>query len=428
MKRLFLSLYLGLVATLVFFFFVSHWLNTNLIVDIENIIRAEQFTAEVELLERLEPSLTEDERQQALVQVAMRNQVIIEEVDKSAVPLDILARLEQRQVWCDDEVYDYFSAFEPVRYYRMAEDDDHELLAIDSLVGMAIFAALFVLIAGGSGAWMYLLQRKLRHLEQAAARLSEGDFSARAPSTRGLRVGSLNDSFNTMADRIEHLLASHRQLTQNVAHELRTPLFRMQIQAEMLAEASEQQRPSYLAGLEEDIYHLQELIDELMQYAKTERTGLSLSYDTLALAPFIDELTDKLALELSEPVELRLPGGDVEFQADKALLMRALGNLLRNAIKYGDGHIRLAANVADSQLVLDIEDNGAGVDQADAEQIFEPFYRAGSHRGKIAGYGLGLAITREIVRLHGGELSLVDGSLSGAAFRVTLPLDAARGD
>ena len=421
MKRLFLSLYLGLAASLVFFFYVAHWLNTNLIVDIENIIRAEQFTAEVELLERLEPTLSDDERQQALNQIAMRNQVIIEMVDKSAVPADILAKLEQQQVWCDDEEYDYFSAFSPVRYYRMAEDDDNELLDIDSLVGMAIYIALFVLIAGGSGAWLYLLQRKLRHLEQAAVRLSEGDFSARAPATRRLQVGSLNDSFNHMADRIEHLLASHRQLTQNVAHELRTPLFRMQIQAEMLAAASEQQRPSYLAGIEEDIFHLQELIDELMQYAKTERTGLSLNYGELVLAPLVAELTDKLTLEHSEPVEIQLPEEDIHFRADKALLIRALGNLLRNAIKYGKGRIRLTANASQSELAILVEDDGTGVDAADAEQIFEPFYRAGSHRGKIAGYGLGLAISREIIRLHGGELKLVDGSLGGAAFRVTLP-------
>ncbi|TQV87183.1 ATP-binding protein [Aliikangiella coralliicola] len=421
MTRLFLSLYFGILATIMTFIFVADWINTSLIVDVENIIEAEKFSAEVELLEKLSAHVSESEKQVYIELIAKRNQSVIELIDKSEVPNDIQAKLSEQKVWFDDDEYDYFTAFNPPQYFRISEDENSELLDVDSSIGLIIFVAFMLLITASCFLWLMSLYRKLRFLEQAADKISHGDLTARAPDKKRLQVGNLNIRFNEMAEQVEKLLASHKRLTHTIAHELRTPLFRMQIQSELLAEAKPERKAIHLAGIEENIFELQDMIDELLQYAKAERAELKLKLCEIQISSFFRNLAESHQLEISTPIEVIAQDSKLQqFVADKSLLDRAITNLLRNAIKYGGERIRLSVKETDEKLVFCVEDDGDGISEQEIGNIFEPFYRADEGNEKAIGYGLGLAISKEIAILHGGELLYERSLLGGAAFHLSI--------
>jgi len=424
MTRLFLSLFMGISATLFVFIIVAHLLNTYLIIDIENIIEAEKFSAEVQLLEQLAEHVGEKEREQLLLQIAQKNQVIIEEISPAQVPQRIRERLKDQQVWFDDDDYDYFRAFNPVKYYRLSEDEDSELLAIDSVVGLVIFLAFFVIFALTCFIWLFGLHRKLRYLEDTADKISQGELHRRAPVKKNLRVGRLNLRFNEMAERIEQLLLGHKRLTQAVAHELRSPLFRLQLQLDLLEHAAEKDRQGHLRSLEEDIFVLDELVDEFLEYGKMQRSELVLNSSPLLVTPFVEGLCEHLAIEHKAAIALEITTqGEMSVAADKGKLTRALNNLLRNAIKYGNKQIKLKVYPAQSQLVFSVEDDGEGIPEQYREQIFQPYFRLrGKGHARVSGYGLGLTICQEIAVLHRGSLRVEQSELGGAAFKLSIPL------
>ncbi|WDE07954.1 HAMP domain-containing protein [Thalassomonas viridans] len=427
MTRLFISLYLGILATFMVFILVAHLINTFLIVDIENIIDAEQFSAEVALLERLDPHISRQERQRLIQEVAQKNQLLITEIKKDEVPEHVQDQLDAYPVWFDDDEYDYFRAFSPLQYYRLSEDEDNELLLIDDKVAMAIFIAFIVFIALNCFIWLYGLHRKLRHLEDTADKISRGQLHQRAPVKKSLRVGRLNLRFNEMAGRIEQLLLGHKRLTQAVAHELRSPLFRLQLQIDLLDQAKEEDRQAHLRSLEEDVHQLNELVDEFLEYGKMQRSELALTSESVWVTPFVEELCDNLALENRESAtEIKLEStiaSDLRIEADKGKLTRALNNLLRNAIKYGNARIKLKVSREQDLLAFSVEDDGEGIPEQYREQIFQPYFRLNTKaHDRVSGYGLGLTICREIAELHRGTLRVQQSEFGGAAFKLKLPL------
>ncbi|WDE01554.1 ATP-binding protein [Thalassomonas actiniarum] len=440
MTRLFISLYMGILATFMVFILVAHLINTFLIIDIENIIDAEQFSAEVALLERLDAHISRQEREQLIAQIAEKNQLVIEQVAQKEIPETILAQLNQHPVWFDDDEYNYFKAFTPVLYYRLGEDENHELLLIDDDVGMAIFIAFIVFIALNCFIWLYGLHRKLRYLENTADKISRGQLDQRAPTKKSLTVGRLNLRFNEMAERIEQLLLGHKRLTQAVAHELRSPLFRLQLQIDLLEHASEEDRQAHLRSLEEDVFQLDELVDEFLEYGKMQRSELVLKNEPVLITPFVEALCENLAIEArsresqedekpgkdnAPPIMLEITtGSDTRLLADKGKLSRALNNLIRNAIKYGKKQIKLKVYCQQDSLVFSVEDDGEGIPEQYREKIFQPYFRlSGKNHHRVSGYGLGLTICREIAALHKGDLRVEQSDVGGAAFKLAIPLD-----
>ena len=138
MTRLFISLYLGTLGTIFVFFYLAHLIVTYLIIDIENIIEAEAFSAEVELVEQLDAYGNEDDRANLLAKIADKNQRLIEQVEPNTIPTHILEALENSYVWVDDAEYDYFRVFYPVQYYRMIENEESELMQITNVLNIVI--------------------------------------------------------------------------------------------------------------------------------------------------------------------------------------------------------------------------------------------------------------------------------------------------
>lgn len=274
------------------------------------------------------------------------------------------------------------------------------------------------------GIWSYLLHRKLKKLESSAIQISQGDFSARAPMQFQHRVGNLNGAFNQMAERVEHLIASHKRLTNAVAHELRTPIFRLQCQLELLEHGQAQaDHQRFVQGMEEDLNELDLMVDELLSYARMERVGMSLDAQRLELNQWLSQQRPTLARSCQHPLAVEI-SEPLTAEFDPRLLMRAMTNLVRNADRYAEQRVEIRVLSEANYAVICVDDDGCGIPEQDRERVMEPFERLDTARNRqTGGHGLGLSIVREILSQHGGRLLISESPLGGARIAIYLPLN-----
>ena len=235
-----------------------------------------------------------------------------------------------------------------------------------------------------------------------------------------------------MGERIEALLAAQRNLLHSVSHELRTPIARLEFALELLrSKAADPALEGRIDAMEGDLRELNALVTELLGMTKLsgQLNALQSGQAVLARAPFAigPALQSCVAALAFEPAARQLRShfdaelGDIDGVA--RLFERAVGNLLRNALKYGEQTVQLSARrVGPGLLEVVVEDDGPGIPEDERERVFEPFYRLDRSRDRASGgFGLGLSIARQAVQLHGGTL-VVDGSpLGGARFVLRLP-------
>ena len=270
------------------------------------------------------------------------------------------------------------------------------------------------------GFWSRAHWRSLQRLSDVADRFGAGELSARARMQPRSSVYPLAERIDHMADRIERLLASQRNLLHSVSHEIRTPIARLEFAMELLRDAAD--NPALVKridGMEGDLTELKELVNELLGMARLDAEA-SLQRQPFALGP---ALAQCLAALPPSPiaVDTALAPDLGDYHADQRLLLRAVGNLLRNALKYANGQVRLGAERGDG-LRITVEDDGPGIPEDERERVFEPFYRLDRSRDRsTGGFGLGLSIASKAVALHGGTLSVDASPLGGARFTITLP-------
>lgn len=281
-----------------------------------------------------------------------------------------------------------------------------ELQHVLGLVGLLAILALAV----GLGAWP-LVRRLTLRLERLRARvedLGRGDLLARAPVEGRDEVADLARSFNRAAERIQGLVDAQRRQLAFASHELRSPLARLRVALEMLGGDV-----AVRAGAERDVAELDALIGELLEASRLEATG----------AGERAELVDLLGLVAEEAARggASVEGEAVELRGDARLLRRLVRNLLDNARRHAGGtevSARVERHPAGARLR--VADRGPGVPESERERIFEPFYRPPGASESGSGYGLGLALVRQIARAHGGEARCLPRAGSGTEFEVLL--------
>ena len=278
------------------------------------------------------------------------------------------------------------------------------------LIGLMV---LLSCVALGIGAASYPFVRKLtgrlERLNAGVERLGAGDLSARVEVEGKDEVARLANSFNQATSKIEQLVNSNRQLLANASHELRTPLARVRLGVEMMKDKPSNKRQQ---ALENDIAELDQLIDEilLMSRLNTQATpDLGETIDLLALA----------AEETSRYENCTLEGDLCEIKGNSKLLRRAIRNLIDNGFKHGEAPVGVSIRIDRNMAIVSIMDAGPGIADEQREAVFEPFYR-GPGKQNVEGYGLGLALVRQIVQAHGGKVCVVSGGKSKVEF--TLPL------
>ena len=233
----------------------------------------------------------------------------------------------------------------------------------------------------------------------------------------------LSDTMNSMAERIRQLLATHRELSCGISHELRTPIARMRFALEMLTETDEQaERERLWAMMEDDLDELDQLIDTSLTYARFEREAPEAHFSSVKFAEWLADEVDSVRL-LSRRLEVtvdtsRLPE-NICIDLDRKAMPYALRNLLRNAFKYASQRISVNAELVGNDIQVHVDDDGIGIPPEEREHIFSAFTRLDRSRDRsTGGYGLGLAIARRVLELHGGTATADTSPLGGA--RLTL--------
>ncbi|MCB1756192.1 MAG: HAMP domain-containing histidine kinase [Gammaproteobacteria bacterium] len=303
---------------------------------------------------------------------------------------------------------------------------------LDVLVKVSGATLFFAIAFGAVSGWLMSRKamRDIREVSQAAIDVAHGRLERTVSSRASDReIRELTSTFNVMVERIRSLVFGMREMTDNIAHDLRSPLGRIRASAEQtLADSAGLLEAQAHAGdILEECDRLLHMIDTTLDVAETEMGVANLETSEVDISRMLSE-----ACELFEPVaedkQIRfdrdIPLG-CRILANTSQLQRLIGNLLENALKYtpdgGEVQVRLVNE--QNGLRIHIIDSGAGISLHDQSRVFDRFYRSDSSRTE-PGCGLGLSLARAIARAHGGDISLKSAPGMGSEFIVQLPTSA----
>ena len=290
---------------------------------------------------------------------------------------------------------------------------------IAALIAVAVATIVALLLAA-------YLSRPIKRLEAAADGLSSGEYSHRVTVQGPLEVASLGEAFNRMADSLEEAEGLRRRLVADVAHELRNPLAAARAQAEGLAEGVLACDQTRLDSIVEDLVHLSALVEDLQELAIAEAGHLSYQMAMVDLAAIASSELSRTAAAAPDgvTVEALAPELSVSVHGDGRRLAQVMRNLLTNAARHTHtGSIIVSIETTLEQVRLSVTDTGEGIPAGELPHIFERFFRADAARSSdTGGAGLGLAISRSIIRDHGGDMFAQSRIGHGTTVGFYLPL------
>ena len=282
------------------------------------------------------------------------------------------------------------------------------LLSVAALVGIAAYPVVA------------RITRRLEALRLSVEAWGGGETRRRADARGGDEIAAVAASFNAAADRAEALLDGHKALLAHASHELRSPLTRLSLAAEMLAGG--RQEVELAEVVRREIAELDALVDEILLASRLDHgadLGAAESVDLLALAA---EEAARGGVQLREvpPVD-----GPFEVRGSPRLLRRLIRNLIDNALKHGAPPVEVEIDRLSApegrRVRLRVRDHGPGIPEALRGRVFEPFYRPEGWSEEGGGWGLGLSLVRQIAQRHGGRAACGEGAGGATEFEVTLP-------
>jgi signal transduction histidine kinase len=309
------------------------------------------------------------------------------------------------------------------------------------IVAKAAQWSILVVVVLGIGGGIFVARRVLRRIDAMTGttrRIMAGDLSGRLPVGRsGDELDRLAENLNAMLERIEMLMAGLKEVSDNIAHDLKTPLTRLRNRAEE-ALAKSSCEAEYRAALERTIEESDGLIrtfNALLMIARAESgqaRGNMADFDAADVANGIHELYEPLAED--DGMTLRVRTSPAPVHANRELVSQALANLVENAIKYGKPaaaaqgsvvsmearQIQIEARCEENRVLLSVTDHGSGIPEGDRKHAVERFVRLDSSRSR-PGSGLGLSLASAVATLHGGELTLGDAH-PGLVATLALPV------
>jgi signal transduction histidine kinase len=268
------------------------------------------------------------------------------------------------------------------------------------------------------------LASPLRNLRRVVERFGRGELGARSEIARKDEIGELAISFNLMAGQITTLLSAERRLLQDVSHELRSPLARLGFAVELAKTSTD--RETALGRIRQEADRLALLVDELLELTRAEGDPAARALEEVDLKELINEVVSSCTLD-AEMQGCRLESkidSTAALSGDFDLLSRACDNVLRNAIRHAPKGTSVAIGVRahDRRAIISIRDYGPGVPADALSEIFKPFYRVETDRGRASGgVGLGLAIASRAVELHHGKITAKNAN-PGLLVEIELPL------
>jgi signal transduction histidine kinase len=284
---------------------------------------------------------------------------------------------------------------------------------IMNLLVEGLFVATLILII------VALFWRDMRKLRAATDQIGQGRFDFALDIGKRSALWPVAASIIAMRERIAALLKSHADLTNAVSHEFRTPIMRLRFRHELaLSGASTEEKNRQLSAMSGAIDQLDDLARELLEYARLDRESPQLDIASIDTQVWLGEVIDEvreLARAESLEIQISADGQSETIDGDYRYLTRAAGNLLRNAVHYAKSAVRVSVSERNGRRELCVEDDGPGIPVAERERLFEPFARLDESRDRDSGgFGIGLAIVKQIARWHGGTVEIGDSPLGGA--------------
>lgn len=274
--------------------------------------------------------------------------------------------------------------------------------------------------------WLLLrpVWRDLRKLQTASSNFGNGELQTRVIFSNRSPIKNILQSFNGMATHIQQLIGSYKELTRAVSHELRTPVSRLRFSLEMLNSTNDSTaRKRFLQEMDTDIDELDELLAELLSYARMESNREFIEYSPVILADWLENQTMVFKRDnhkkTVQVTHAGLPSYAISCM-DPKLMARALNNLFQNACRYAEQNVHIDLTYQDEEYKLSVDDDGPGIPAKIQDTIFEPFTRADPSRDRNSGgYGLGLAIVKQIAEAHLGNVQMIASDLGGAKFLIS---------
>lgn len=273
------------------------------------------------------------------------------------------------------------------------------------------------------------ITKPIRLLGAGMNRLAGGDLETRISQQmddRDDELSHLAQQFDKMAQQLQKLVAKERHLLHHVSHEMRSPLARMQAIVGLI-QSQPQKQEQYLQRLENELTRMDALVGELLTLSRLETSNIPLEKEDLSLVPFLNQLVEDcqtIAQQNKQSVSLQIDKvpENTKLLANESYLYRAFDNVIRNAMNYSPegSAIKVRLYQDGKNWLVDITDNGPGVDESQLPHIFTAFYRADSSAHK-QGTGLGLAIAKHIVGQHGGKIIAENIQPNGLRMRFMLP-------
>ena len=297
---------------------------------------------------------------------------------------------------------------------------------------LGTFALTFLIVTLFAAVVGWLMARKAMHsveeVSQAAEDLANGTLDRRVSvQTQGEEIERLVHTFNTMVDRIHALISGMRDITDNIAHDLRGPVARIRASAELTLshESTDDEYRNSAADIIEECDRMMEMINTTLDVTEAEAGAAALAEDEIDLTALVE-----VACELFEPVaedrniELSTSTlNKVHTRGNMQQLQRMLANMLDNALKYtpAGGRVQTGVSVENGVIRLTVSDNGIGIAEANQQRIFDRSYRCDESRSQ-SGFGLGLSLARAVARSHGGDITVSSVPDKGSTFTVILPI------
>ena len=291
---------------------------------------------------------------------------------------------------------------------------------------------LLILFLGSlmfSAGLAWYITRPIRYLREATNHFAEGKMDTRVMPNMGRRRDEITDlanDFDHMAEQVQQLIAAQKRLLNDVSHELRSPLARLQVAIEMGRQQPEKQ-VELMQRIEKESQRLDELVGNLLTLSRLE-AGIHSGSDYFDINGLVESVTSDANFEAKGQNKQVVfsHAGEVLVKGSMELMRRAIENVVRNAIFYTPEASQVVVSLTrqDRQVVINVCDNGKGVSEAKLAQLFQPFVRISEDEQniKIPGYGLGLAIAQRAVEIHHGSITAYNQSEGGLCIKICLPV------
>ncbi len=283
---------------------------------------------------------------------------------------------------------------------------------IISLIGITVLLICFFAVR-----WVFL---PIRWMQEGAARIGRGELDYRIPARRHDELGDLSRDINNMADDVQGMLEAKRQLLLAISHELRSPLTRTKVALELINDDKARQ------NILEDINEMERLIADLLESEALNSRHAILRRETVNPGQLVESVVYSDFVNRNDRIHMQISDDLPQAELDVTRIRLLLRNLIDNALRYNPKDaepVKVRVSVSGEDLVITVQDHGAGIPAEHLEHITEPFYRADPARSRAkGGVGLGLYLCKRVAEVHGGSLIIESSPANGTLVRVTMPL------